>query len=290
MDSFWLINSIIFIGLVFASITDMKTREVPDYLNYSMTILGLVLAIITSLLVKSFWPLINSLVGFGVGFGVGSLMYYTAQWGGGDAKMLMAMGTLIGINVKSFIVNYQMPFFITLILTIFFAGAFYGVIYSIFIMIKNWSKFVKKWNEVVKERKMIILQIGVVLIVFIIFGCSNLFVESYVLKMTLSLMSFMMLIVFYLSFVIKVIEKSCMVKNVDVCKLTEGDWIVKDVKIKNKVVCSPKDLGISKEQIDILKKNNIRKVWIKEGIPFIPSFLIGFIIMLIWGNWFLILF
>ena len=37
--------------------------------------------------------------------------------------------------------------------------------------------------------------------------------------------------------------------------------------------------------IEMLKKNKIRKIKIKIGIPFIPGFLLGYIIILIFGNW-----
>jgi hypothetical protein len=71
-------------------------------------------------------------------------------------------------------------------------------------------------------------------------------------------------------------------------KLTEGDWIVKDVIVGGKRICGPKDLGISKPQIEVLlklkQKGKIRKILVKEGMPFVPVFLISFVISLIWGN------
>ena len=76
-----------------------------------------------------------------------------------------------------------------------------------------------------------------------------------------------------------------MEKYVDPEKLTEGDWIVNDVLVGGKRICGPKDLGISLEQIGHLiklkHKKKIKKVLIKEGIPFIPAFFLGFIVTLI---------
>ncbi len=70
--------------------------------------------------------------------------------------------------------------------------------------------------------------------------------------------------------------------------MTEGDWIAKEIKYKGKVITGPKDLGIEKKQINKLKRlfklNKIRKVLIKEGIPFVPSFLAGWIITVVWGS------
>ena len=73
-------------------------------------------------------------------------------------------------------------------------------------------------------------------------------------------------------------------------KLTEGDWVVKDIKIKGKLIYSSKSLGIEKNQIAQLIKSKIKKVLIKEGLPFVPSFLIGTLITLLFGNILLFIF
>jgi prepilin signal peptidase PulO-like enzyme (type II secretory pathway) len=48
-------------------------------------------------------------------------------------------------------------------------------------------------------------------------------------------------------------------------------------------------LGIEKKQIEQLirlkKKGKIDTIRIKEGIPFVPGFLLAFIAALVWGNW-----
>ena len=103
----------------------------------------------------------------------------------------------------------------------------------------------------------------------------------------------MFLTTFYVWIFVKSIEKSSMYKLVEPNKLTEGDWIVKDVYINKQYITGPKDLGIEKKQIKLLieayKRKKIGKVLIKEGIPFVPSFLIAFIITFVIGNplWFL---
>jgi hypothetical protein len=77
-------------------------------------------------------------------------------------------------------------------------------------------------------------------------------------------------------------------------KLTEGDWIAKDVVVDKKKIVGPKDLGIEKHQIkqliELKKKGKISKVKVKYGIPFVPSFLVAFILSLVLGSWWLILF
>lgn len=42
------------------------------------------------------------------------------------------------------------------------------------------------------------------------------------------------------------------------------------------LLCSKQGEGLTKQQIEILKKHNIKNILVKKGIPFMPAFLIGF--------------
>ncbi|MEK6962778.1 MAG: hypothetical protein AABX70_00005, partial [Nanoarchaeota archaeon] len=95
------------------------------------------------------------------------------------------------------------------------------------------------------------------------------------------------LIGYYLVLAMKVLEKTCLIKELPVSKLTEGDWIFKDVRVQGKRICGPKDLGISFKQIAQLKKWRVKQVWVKEGIPFVPSFFFAYILTLWKSAWFL---
>jgi prepilin signal peptidase PulO-like enzyme (type II secretory pathway) len=114
------------------------------------------------------------------------------------------------------------------------------------------------------------------------------FVHSTIIKVMILTLFFMLSLSFYLWIVIKAVEKSCMFKYVTPDKLTEGDWIAKDVRYNGKYITGPKDLGIEKKQILVLQKlyraGKIKNILIKEGIPFVPSFLLGWIMTLSLGN------
>ncbi|MBT4352442.1 hypothetical protein HOD20_07955, partial [archaeon] len=101
-------------------------------------------------------------------------------------------------------------------------------------------------------------------------------------------MIFFIFSTFFIWVVVKSIEEVCMIKKVAPEKLTEGDWIVKDIKIDGKRICGPKDLGIERKQIDQLikfkKQKKITYVTIKNGIPFVPSFLFAFVYTIIFNN------
>lgn len=71
-----------------------------------------------------------------------------------------------------------------------------------------------------------------------------------------------------------------MIYLVPVSVLTIGDWLVKSVKAGKKII-KPNWEGLSEEELRIIRKNVKGKVLVKYGLPFTPSFLIGFLAMLI---------
>ncbi len=259
---------IAFIALLIGSITDLKNREVPDYVSYSLIFFAFASAIIYSIIQWSYIPIAQTAMGFIVGYIIAYTMFYLGQWGGGDSKLIMGLGAALG--------------FIFLFLTVI-VGAVYGLIWSIALAIKHHQKF-RKALMVLSHKKhiLIIRRIALVLLVVLIIITFFLVPQEYrLIFFSLIAVAFFM---FYLSLFAKVIEQGCMIKDVPVSKLTEGDWIYKNIKIGKKYIAGPKDLGISREQITLLKKyvrlGKIRKVTIKEGIPFIPAFLIAFILVL----------
>lgn len=272
-----------FIALLIGSITDLKTREVPDWINYGMVLSGLCLNLLFSIIYSNPEFIINSIIGLAIFFGIAYMMFYAGQWGGGDSKMLMGIGAMIGIDVSSFLNQFLSGFFINAL----FVGAIYGLFWSFYLVIKNrkkfWLQFTKALSQknIVKIKKLLIVSLVLFLALFLLMDM--IYFRIFILSL-----AFLALSTFYLWIFVKTIEKTCMHKSVEPSKLTEGDWIVKDIYIKGKYITGPKDLGISKSQIkklmELYKKKKIRKILIKEGIPFVPSFLIAFIITWIFGN------
>ena len=87
--------------VLFASLSDIKTREVPDWLSYSLIAIGLGLRGINSIYLKDVWFFLYGLIGLTIMFGFGMLMYYTKQWGGGDSKLIMGLGAVFGSNIDT---------------------------------------------------------------------------------------------------------------------------------------------------------------------------------------------
>jgi len=270
-----------FIGLIIAAYADIKTREVPDWLNYGLIFVGIGGRLIFSLVEFDFSYLIEGLLGFIIFLVLAYIMYYTGQWGGGDSKMLMGLGALIGLQLR--LDSLLVSFFVNAL----FIGAIYGLIYSLVLAFSNRKKFVKELKKMF-SKKIVIRVRRFILIVVLLLVVILLFNKDYVIRILLLILSLVFLLGFYVYVFVQVVENSCMFKYVKPMKLTEGDWIVKDVKVNGKYITGPKDLGIEKKQIRALvkfyRKGKVKKILVKYGIPFVPSFLVAFIISLIFGN------
>ena len=265
-------NIIALVTITLASIVDIQKREVPDILSYGLIVIGFLLAILSFSLVR----VLESVFGFVIAFIIGYSMYKTRQWGGGDAKLLMGLGSLLGMSWKT------ISFFPILIVNILIAGAVYGIFWLIGLYIKHFKKtniiLKKELAKKKKERRLVLV-------------CSLLFVLiAFFSSFTLLFAGFALLILFafYGLLLSKIIEDIAFYKKITPDKLTEGDWIVEDVTIGNEKI-SKNNPGLTKKQIALLKKRG-KKVLIKEGIPFVPSFLLGYILTLIYGSWFWIVF
>ena len=271
---------IAFIWLIFAAIVDIKKKEVPNWLNYSLIAIGFGARIIYSLIFNDYKIFLFGIIGFIACFIFGNLMYYTRQWGGGDAKLIMGLGAMFGDYKIGSIINQniELPFLVVLIINILLAGLVYSIFYSIFLAIKNKEKFVKAWNKEKSYLIIGIITIATLLSVGLYFSIDELFATIIVFLILIFSVLFVSLIF------IRAVEQSCLINYIGVNKITEGDWLFSDVKVKNRIICYSKNTGLSIEDINQIKKSKIRKVLIKEGIPFVPAFLLGFIMTIIFGS------
>ena len=261
--------TITFIVLFIASYIDIRTREVPDWLNYGLIFSAFGIRIIYSFSLG--WEIILSgILGFIVCLGLAFLFYYTNQWGGGDSKLLMGMGAIIGITYPFDASSWNLLFFF---LALLFLGAIYGLIFMVGIAVKKRKIFMKEFIKSVKSKKKLSLFLIILTIILIVFS---------VLKIYLWPLIFFPLGLFYLFISINIVEKTCFFKKVKPEHLTEGDWLIEDVKVKRKIVMGAKTL--EKEDVWKLRflerENKIKKVLIKEGVPFVPSFLFAYLLLI----------
>jgi Flp pilus assembly protein protease CpaA len=285
-----LLFSIAFIALLIGSITDIKTREVPDWVNFGLIFAGIGIRALYSLTTFDWMFLVNGIVGLIVFVVLAYIMFYTGQWGGGDSKMIMGLGAVLGLPLT---LN-PLPFIAVFLINVILVGAVYGMFYSIALAVKNRKKFVKEFfkiihdEKVMKYRKIILISL-LALLILILF-----LIKGIILQWILIGLVFILYISIYVVFFIKAVELSSMFRYVEPSALTEGEWIAKEYKVDGKKICGPKDLGIDRKQIKKLialkKKGKVKKIKIKIGIPFVPSFLAAYILTMMLGAWWVLLF
>lgn len=269
---------VVLVALVIGTYTDFRTREVPDWLNYGLIFVGIGLRLMFSIIYLDANYIIEGILGFAAFFMIALVMFYTGQWGGGDSKMVMGLGALLGLQLN--IHTFLLGFFLNIILF----GALFGLCFSVYLAIVNRKAFAKAFNKRFKEqeRKKWLVWSGTLLLLII-----SIFVPPEI-RVAIVTLAGILFISFYAFIYLKAVESACMIKWVPPELLTEGDWVVEDVIVDKKRICGPKDLGLEMSQIKRLislkRKGKVKKILIKYGIPFVPSFLLAFIATYLWGN------
>jgi len=255
--------------LAIASYTDLKTREVPDWISYGFlfSVIGIraIFAIRDGVDV-----LITGILGLIAGALLGMLFYYSHQWGGADTKLLMGVGTVIGITFPFTDRSYTFFFFL---LALLFLGAIYSLLWMGYQAYHDRKKFMKVATKLLRKWR---------LLYYASFAMSGIFViGGFYVSHLWPFVAFPLGIFFLLLFV-NAVEEYKFYKTIDVKYLTEGDWLAGPVKHEGKMIVSSRT--VDKNDILRLKREGIKQVKVKEGIPFIPSFLFGYLFILFGGN------
>lgn len=272
---------LIVLGLVWivgAVLQDLKRREVDNLWNFSLIVFALAYRASVSIFNGNYWFVLNGLIGLVIFFGLGNLFYYSRLFAGGDAKLLMALGAVLPLSY-SWLVNLEI--FGAFILIFLITGSFYALVYAVCLISKNWKKFSKEYLKQWANHSKILLISSVFALLWIVF--------SFFINQVGFILIGLVILLFPVLFVFaKAVEESCMIKKVKPSEVTEGDWLYKDIIVGGKKIMSNWE-GVSKRKLGMIKKSR-KKILIKQGIPFTPSFLFGFLglLFLMWkfGSWF----
>ena len=254
------------IWLIFASVQDLRTRMVSNWISFSLIIFVLGFRFFYSLFNENFAFFYQGLIGLGIFFVLGNLLYYGRMFAGGDAKLMIALGTILPFS-ETLLMNIKI--FILFFILFLFVGAFYGLAWSIFLSFKNFKVFKKEFSKQLNKNKKIIYSSVFFAIILIILG----FYE--ILFFYFGILAF---IFPYLYVYAKAIDDSCLVKKIKTNDLEEGDWLYNNLKIGKKFI-KANWYGLNKEQIKKIQKK-YKEIKVRQGIPFVPVFLISFLILI----------
>lgn len=265
-----MIEFLLLLGLIWllvASLNDIKKREIPNWVSFSLIIFALVFRLIYSVL--NSYPIffIYGLFGFAVFFILAYAFYYGRIFAGGDAKLLMGLGVLVTISFSFYSNLLLIGLFVLLFM---FTGGIWGLAYSFVLVLGNKKNFSREFkNQLVKRKKIVWYGFGFFLLAFLA-----------VLLMKVNMIFLLASIIFLLLPLLFIyawsVEESCMIKELDGKKVTVGDWLYEEVKIGKKRI-KPNWEGLSEQEVLMLRKSR-KKIKIKQGIPFTPSFLLAYLI------------
>lgn len=254
------------VWIAFATFQDLRTREIANWLNFSLIIFALGFRFFYSLFSESFGFFYQGLIGLGIFFILGNLLYYGRFFAGGDAKLMIALGAVLPFS-GSFSVNLKI--FASFFFIFLFVGAIYSIATSIYFSLGNFKKFKKEFGFQLRKNKKLIYPFFFLGLILMIFGFS----ES-----MFFVLGILIFILPYLYIYAKAVDEACMIKKIKTSQLTEGDWLYKNMKVGKKTIKATWD-GLKKREIKQLRKK-YKIILIRYGIPFSSVFLISFLILI----------
>ncbi len=264
-----IIVSIIVLGV--SCYTDIRTREIPDWASWGLV--GFAMLVRVIMVYFDGWQvLISGVLGLAVALVIGLLMYYTHQWGGGDAKLLFAFGCVIGVSYPFSSESLQLGVFV---LALFVGGAAWGLVWMVYEAVRM-KGFFRSFGSRVRLHKKVVL--GSVMSAVVL----SLVLLYFSLVVVIPLLFFVPFVVMLFLFV-KTVEQECFIRYVSPTMVTEGDWLADKVEVES-VVIDKRTLEIS--DVRLIQKwhaaGKLDLVRIKYGVPFAPSFVVAYGVVLYW--------
>lgn len=267
-------------GSSLAAAFDLKITptEIPDEIPHAMIALALILASFKCIVDFSLNPLIESSLYGLLLLAFGFLMYRFGQWGGGDAKVLAAIG-FFSPFISTLTKNFYLPFAFAYLVNVFIVGAAYMLIYAFVLAILNKKIFFSFLKNVKSSSKIMMVSL---LALFSLFFFSNFYlfklfslpIDFYSIILNSSLLLIFSLGLFLLWLFTKTVEDVAFKKKIPLSKLKVGD-----VLLESKVW-----EGITEKELKKIKKSGKKFVWIKEGVRFALAFPLALIFTLFYGD------
>src|SRR3972149_7618794 len=86
------------IWIIFATIQDVRTTEIANWLSFSLIAFALAFRFFYSLFIENFSFFYQGLIGLGIFFVLGNMLYSGKMFAGGDARLFIALGAILPIS------------------------------------------------------------------------------------------------------------------------------------------------------------------------------------------------
>ena len=305
-----MIYPIVAIGaFLIASYTDLKRREVPEYLSISLIVTGLLLHAIDSLMNSTPSPFLSSAYMAALAFAFSFFFYKIGAWAGGDVKLFTGLGAIL----PSYGALDYFPFIV-------FAASFLAALPFAIIYVSYFLITIKKLRKIIKPALLkdfknaifsaayiiasyeIISLLGLhwvltVPLIYMLYKIRVFSVPFVVVALTLSFLSDHSTFLSYFFYIsatsflllfglhsLRIAIENVLRREIRSKDLREGMIPAEDVYIgKVKVADSKLARGLTEDELKKVRKAKTR-LKIKLSIPFVPVITLGLIIVLLLEN------
>jgi hypothetical protein len=241
--------------------SDLRTREIPNGLNLALIVAGVAIRAYHAAASGDWVYLAMPLAVGALFFAFAAALFYARQWGGGDAKLLIALGILLG-TYPSELFAYEpfpggaaagipkvagnpacvapcieplWPFWATLVLNIMFVGAVYGVLSTMYLGVHN-PRSLSELKQTLRrdEGELALVVLGMALFVLATGAVLTGELDFGALASSWPLLVLGAFVWFLIKFA-HIIEDIAMVREVPVSELREDDWLAEDVVVDEPV-------------------------------------------------------
>ena len=276
------------LACAYATYTDFKFRYINDWLSWGLVGVGIGGHALISLIEWSITPLLYSIGGAAIFFGISAVRYYVGEFGGGDAKLFTGIAAAVPIYpfvLKSTLASW--PFLATLFVNVFIIGMVYQISYSAIKAALNFKRFKPAFSkEFSKIRKL-----AYVVIALLIVPIALLFYQVE-LAITVAVLIVLMILAALIVPFFKAVDE-IMIYSAKPSELEAGDRPVNKIKVMGKLLYKPGRIGMLEEDVRRLqaleKLGKIGKIRVRDGIPYAPAILLGLLFSLILGDLLVIL-
>lgn len=167
------------------------------------------------------------------------------------------------IQIISFLIKY--------LLISFIAGGVIGLLVLMFYFFKRFKDVKESFSRT--EKIFFIINIATIIVVYLTASIEFTFLVG-------------LPILYFFIKSAKILEKFMFIKKKPLSQIVLGDWIAQDIKVDDKIIYKAKDfkLGVEEYQLEKIKElsrtnKELKKLYVKDGIAFLPALLLGFILM-----------
>ena len=259
-----IIGLFVLVGLwtLVAAWQDIRTTVVANWIT-----LSLIPTVLVYRLLFGAAEFVDGLVGLGIMVLLTLGLYYGRVFGGADAKLLWGYGAALPWELMSGVSGFLGVVLGVLgfVLVLFVSGMVWSLVWGLWLVHTRRERFRQEMRKVVLGWKRLLIGCGLLAVVF------GFLVGFWA--------GFLFLILGLVWVYAHALDKTLVVLQRPE-DLIEGDWLKEKVRVRGRWMV-PTAHGLSLSQIAALQKAK-KSVVIQQGAPFIPGFLLAFLVTVLW--------